>query len=164
VAPLVADHHPRSACLDLDWFFAKLRAGGVAPWRTDAHEQNRTVLAAAAAAVTTFAGGGYATVAEGIIYPFMVDLFDAAARPRGVELHYAVLRAPEAVVQSRVRRRTIEPEHAGALADAAVVTDLWEQFEQHGVEERHRVDAGTLDAPGVADEIDRRWRAGDFRL
>jgi len=50
------------------------------------------------------------------------------------------------------------------LADAAVVDDLWSQFESHGVEERHRVDSGRHSPTEVAEEIDRRLEAGDFRL
>jgi predicted kinase len=164
VAPLVADRHEPSACLDLDWFFAKLRRGAIEPWKAEAHQQNRTVLTAAAAAVAEFARGGYFTVAEGILYPFMLDLFEAACEPLDITLHYAVLRAPVDVVQQRVHWRKDEPPHAGALADAAVVDDLWTQFENQGVEERHRVDSGH-DAPHeVAAEIDRRLGAGDFRL
>ena len=81
-------------------------------------------------------------MAEGILYPFMLDLFAAACARDGVALHYAVLRAPIDVVQQRVQDRRSEPQHAGALADAAVVDDLWTQFERHGVAERHRVDVG----------------------
>ncbi len=164
VAPLVADLHQRSASLDLDWFFAKLRQGRIDPWRAEAHTQNRVVLHAAAEAVAAFADGGYFTVAEGILYPFMLDLFASACAPYGITPHYAVLRAPIELVQQRVQDRTIEPEHAGALADAAVVGDLWTQFEQHGVEERHRVDVGDRNPAEVAAEIDRRLRAGEFRL
>jgi hypothetical protein len=51
-----------------------------------------------------------------------------------------------------------------ALADAEVVDDLWAQFERHGVEERHRVDSGTRTPDEVADEIDARLGAGEFRL
>jgi predicted kinase len=164
VAPLVADRRPRSACLDLDWFFAKLRAGALAPWTPEAHEQNRVVLGAAAAALAAFVTGGYDTVGEGIIYPNMLDLFADACAPRGIGLHYAVLRAPVAVVQQRIQARTTEPAHVGALADADVVDDLWHQFERHGVEERHRVDSGARTPAEVAAEIDRRARAGDFRV
>jgi broad-specificity NMP kinase len=164
VAPLVADRHTPSVCLDLDWFFAKLRQGAMEPWTAQAHQQNRTVLTAAAAAVAAFARGGYFTVAEGILYPFMLDLFAAACAPHGITLDYAVLRAPIHVVQQRVQDRTIEPPHAGALADADVVDDLWTQFERHGVEERHRVDAGRRSPEEVAAEIDRRMGAGELRL
>jgi predicted kinase len=164
VAPLVADRHERSACLDLDWFFAKLRSGAMEPWREEAHAQNRIVLHAAAEAVAALAAGGYATIAEGILYPFMLDLFEAACRRNGVAAHYAVLRVPLDVVQQRVRDRRDEPVHAGALADAGVVGDLWTSFESLGVAEGHRVDAGRRAPHEVAEEIDRRLRAGDFRL
>ena len=50
VAPLVADRHEPSVCLDLDWFFSKLRRGAIDPWRVEAHTQNRIVLQAAAEA------------------------------------------------------------------------------------------------------------------
>jgi hypothetical protein len=163
VAPLVADLRPRSACLDLDWFFAKLRQGAIEPWKHEAHEQNRVVLAAAAAALATYVAGGYDTVGEGILYPFMLDLFAAASEPLAIQVHYAVLAAPLAVVQQRVLERAEEPEHFVTF-DATVVDDLWSQFEQHGVSERHRVDAGERGPAEVAEELDRRWRAGDFAL
>jgi hypothetical protein len=164
VSPLVADRHEPSVCLDLDWFFAKLRRGAVEPWRKEAHEQNRVVLTAAAEATTAFAAGGYFTVADGILYPFMLDLFETSAQSRRVPLHYAVLRAPLGIVQQRVQDRRAEPAHVGALADGSVVDDLWSQFEAHGVEERHRVDCGHHAPVEVAAEIDRRLEAGDFRL
>jgi AAA domain len=164
VAPLVSDRHSPSACLDLDWFFAKLRRGAIEPWKEAAHRQNRVVLTAAAEAVAAFARGGYFTVAEGILYPFMLDLFADACAPHGIRLDYAVLRAPISVVHQRVQGRRLEPQHAAALADAAVVDDLWSQFERHGVEERHRVDSGDRSAEEVAAEIDRRLGAGEFRL
>jgi broad-specificity NMP kinase len=164
VAPLVADRGEPSVCLDLDWFFAKVRKGFVEPWRSEAHTQNRVVLGAAAEAVAAFAEGGYFTVAEGILYPFMLDLFAEACAPHSIALNYAVLRAPIGVVQRRVRGRRSEPEHFDALADADVVDDLWAQFESHGVAERHRVDAGERTPDVIADEIDVRLGAGDFRL
>jgi hypothetical protein len=164
IAPLVADHAPLSACLDLDWFFAKLRQGAIEPWREEAHQQNRVVLSAAASAVATFSAGGYFTVAEGILFPTMVDLFVTACEPLGIDLHYAVLRAPLPVVLSRVQSRSMEPEHRGALSDESVVDDLWTQFERHGVAARHCVDAGDQSPDVIADEIYRRWQNGQFRL
>ena len=164
VAPRVADRHEPSVCLDLDWFFAKVRKGFVEPWHGEAHTQNRVVLGAAAKAVATFAEGGYFTVAEGILYPFMLDLFAEACSHHGVSLNYTVLRAPITVVQQRVKDRRAEPEHFGALADAEVVDDLWAQFESHGVAERHRVDSGDRTPDAIAEEIDDRLRAGHLRL
>jgi predicted kinase len=164
VAPLVAGRHERSVCLNLDWFFAKLGPSAIDPWRNEAHAQNRAVLHAAAEACTTFASEGYVCVAEGILYPFMLDLFEAAGAGRGVPLHYAVLRAPIEVVLQRVADRRVEPEHAGALSDVAVVDDLWAQFERQGFDERHRVDTRGRSPVEVAEEIDRRFGAGELRL
>jgi hypothetical protein len=164
VAPLVADRHEPSACLDLDWFFAKVRRGFVDPWRADAHAQNRVVLRAGAEAVAAFAEGGYFTVGDGILFPFMLDLFVEACGPYGIELNYAVLRAPIDVVQKRVQDRRSEPVHFGALSDSGVVEDLWAQFEGHGVEERHRVDSDGRAPQAVAEDIDRRLRAGELRI
>jgi predicted kinase len=164
VAPLVADRHEPSVCLDLDWFFAKLRRGAIDPWRAEAHAQNRIVLRAAAEASAAFAAGGYFTVADGILYPFMLDLFAASCARHGVAMHYAVLRAPIELVQQRVQDRRAEPQHAGALADAEVVDDMWTRFEQQGVAERHRVDSGRHFPEQVAEEIDRRFAAGAFQV
>jgi hypothetical protein len=164
VSPLVADHAPLSVCLDLDWFFAKVRSGALEPWREEAHRQNRVVLSAAASAVATFTAGGYFTVAEGILYPFMLDLFFNACEPLGIELNYAVLSAPLAVVLSRVQSRTIEPEHFGALADETVVKDLWNKFEEHDLEARHRVEVGDRSPEVIADEIYVRCLDGGLLL
>jgi shikimate kinase len=160
IAPLVADHAPLSVCLDLDWFFAKLRSGALEPWRGEAHRQNRVVLSAAASAVATFTAGGYFTVADGILYPFMLDLFVNACAPLGIDLNYAVLRAPLPVVLSRVQSRRTEPPHAGALADETVVENLWRTFEEHDLDARHRVDVAERTPREIAEEIYQRCSAG----
>jgi predicted kinase len=164
VAPLVADHAPLSVCLDLDWFFSKLRSGRLEPWRPEAHQQNRVVLSAAASAVATFTAGGYFTVADGILYPFMLDLFVDACKPLGIELNYAVLRAPLSVVLSRVQSRTDEPVHAGALADESVVEDLWRMFEEDGRVDRHRVEVADRSPEAIAVELYRRCLEGGLLL
>jgi predicted kinase len=164
IAPLVADHAPLSACLDLDWFFAKLRSGAIEPWREEAHQQNRVVLSAAASAVATFTAGGYFTVADGILNPSRLDLFVSACEPLGIDLNYAVLYAPLSVVLARVEARRTEPEHLGALADAGVVQDLWNGFEAHDVDDRHRVDSSDRPPGLIAEEIYQRCIEGNLRL
>jgi hypothetical protein len=160
IAPLVANHAPLSVCLDLDWFFAKLRSGAIEPWLGEAHRQNRVVLSAAASALATFTAGGYFTVADGILYPFMLDLFVNACEPLGIELNYAVLRAPLTVVLSRVQSRVAEPQHAGALADPTVVENLWRTFEEHDLDPRHCVDVAERSPGEIAEEIYQRCSEG----
>ncbi len=160
----MADRAPLSVCLDLDWFFAKLRSGALEPWRGEAHQQNRVVLSAAASAVATFTAGGYFTVAEGILYPFMLDLFVNACKPLGIELNYAVLCAPLSVVLSRVHSRRTEPQHADALADETVVEDLWRMFGEDGLEGRHRVEVAGRQPEEIAGEIYRSCTDGQLLL
>jgi shikimate kinase len=164
IAPLVADRAALSVSLDLDWFFAKLRSGALEPWREEAHQQNRVVLSAAASAVATFTAGGYFTVADGILYPFMLDLFVNACKPLGIQLNYAVLSAPLSVVLSRVQERRSEPRHADALADERVVEDLWRTFEAETLDPRHRIDAADQPPAAIAEEIYRRCLSGELLL
>ena len=138
----MADRHEPSACLDLDWFFAKLRRGAIEPWRAEAHAQNRVVLHAAAEACAAFAAGGYFTVAEGILYPFMLDLFAAACARYGIALHYAVLRAPIEVVQQRVRDRRSNRSTRRRWPMRPWSTTCGRSSSSQGVDERHRVDVG----------------------
>jgi hypothetical protein len=63
-----------------------------------------------------------------------------------------------------VEARISEPEHAGALADATVVEALWNGFEAHGIDDRHRVDSSERSPGLIADEIYRRCIEGDLRL
>ncbi|HEX3794523.1 MAG TPA: AAA family ATPase [Acidimicrobiales bacterium] len=164
VAPLVADHADQSCCLNLDLFFASLRTGAIDPWKVEAHQQNRVVLSAAASAVATFTAGDYFTVAEGILYPFMLDLFAAACEPLGIVVNYAVLTAPLSTVLSRVQTRRAEPQHAEALDDEAVVGDLWSQFEAQGVDARHRIDSSQGTPQDIADTVYAHCIKGELRL
>jgi cytidylate kinase len=164
IAPLVADRAPLSVSLDLDWFFAKLRSGALEPWRKEAHQQNRVVLSAAASAVATFTAGGYFTVVEGILYPFMLDLFVRACEPLGIQLNYTVLSAPLAVVLSRVQSRRSEPRHTQALADEQVVEELWRTFETETLDPRHRIEVAGESPAVIAGEIYRRCLRGELLL
>ena len=165
VAPLVADRHEPSACLDLDWFFAKLRRGVIEPWREEAHTQNRVVLRAAAEAVATFAEGGYFTVAEGILYPFMLDLFAAglcAAR------HRAQLRRPAGTHRGRPaagagpQGRAAARRGAGRRRRGRRPLDAVREPRRRGAPPGR---LGSTQPPDeVAEEIDRRLGAGEFRL
>ena len=122
------------------------------------------MLHAAAEAVAAFAAGGYFTVAEGISTRSCSTCSQPPAPATGSALTTPCCVRPIGVVQQRVRDRRIEPEHAGALADAAVVEDLWTQFESLASTRA----TGSMSA-GVAlrrspSEIDRRLRAGEFLL
>ena len=123
------------------------------------------MLRAAAEAVATFAEGGYFTVAEGILYPFMLDLFVAACEPHGIDVNYAVLRAP-------IGRGAAAG--AGSQGSSRRTPGRWRTRPWSttcGPSSRATVSRSATGstpvraAPAeVAEEIDRRMRAGEFRL
>ena len=165
IAPLVADHAPLSVCLDLDWFFAKLRSGALEPWREEAHQQNRVVLSAAASAVATFTAGRL--LHGGRRHPLPVHARSLRQRLRTAGDRAQLRRPQRATLRScspASSRDESNPEHAGALADERVVEDLWRMFEDHDLEPRHRVDVAERSPDEIADEIYRRCGGGELLL
>ncbi len=73
-----------------DWFWGFVGTGRLLPVEPEAHELNRTVLSAVAGAADRFAAGGFLTIVDCTIGPWMLDLFLSTNRP----LHYVVLRVP----------------------------------------------------------------------
>ncbi|WP_181725445.1 hypothetical protein [Nocardia gipuzkoensis] len=73
--------------LTTDQFYRSIRSGFVLPFLPAAHRQNEVVIDAIVATVTTFARGGYDVVVDGIVGPWFLPPFRAAAdrdgRPDG---------------------------------------------------------------------------------
>ena len=120
VAEQLADLLDPCALVTGDEFFGFLRSGAISPWRKEAHAQNAAVIEAAAAATGRLSG--YCTVVyDGVVGPWFLDTFVAAA---GVErLHYAVILPPLDVCLERVSNRQ---RHGFTDLDAA--TSLWHDF------------------------------------
>lgn len=78
-----------SALVPGDQFFAFIEQGDIAPWTSPAHRQNEIVTEAAGAAAGRLATGGYTVVYDGVIGPWFLEAFGAAARVPF--LHYAIL-------------------------------------------------------------------------
>lgn len=82
VARAVAAAADHSALVEGDAFFAFLANGRIDPWLARSKEQNTIVIEAAAAAAGRFALGGYATVYDGVVGPWLLELF---AKATGLE-------------------------------------------------------------------------------
>lgn len=72
----------RAVCLETDWFWTMIAGGRIDPWLPEADEQNRTMLRSAAAAAAEMDAGGYDTVLEGIVGPWMLDVVRPVLGPR----------------------------------------------------------------------------------
>ncbi|MFS0700803.1 hypothetical protein AB6N24_12600 [Cellulomonas sp. 179-A 4D5 NHS] len=155
VAALLGERRDPSALVVGDAFFAFLRRGAVAPWRPEAHAQNRVVLAAAAAATTHLVAGGLHVVYDGVVGPWFLDLV-AGVVP---DLHYAVLLPPVETCVVRVASRT-----GHGFTDPGAARRMHREFVTSGVAARHLLTDAAADAVAVAVAIDGRVADGSLRL
>jgi gluconate kinase len=156
VARALAGEFDRSVLVEGDAFFAFVARGAIEPWLPAAHAQNGVVTEAAAAAAGRYAAGGYPTVYDGVIGPWFLPDFAAAA---GVEsVHYAMLLPPAEQCLQRVADRT-----GHGFTDSAAARHMYAQFADSDIDRRHVLANSTDTAEETAREILRRTRSGTLR-
>jgi predicted ATPase len=154
VAALLVRAFPTAALVPGDAVFGFWTQGFVDPWLPAAAAQNELVLRAAGACAGTLAAGGCTAVYEGVLGPWLLPVFTAAAGP--VRLHYAVLLPPLATCLERVAGR---PEHGFRDADAAA--HMHAEFAAALGHDRHVVDReGTGTVQDTADAVLAAVRTG----
>lgn len=116
-------------------------AGLVPPYLAGSEAQNEVVLDVVARTSMTYAAGGYFTVTDGIVGPWMLDHFRAAAvLGDSVHVHYVVLRPSVEVTLHRARGRQGE----NALIKEEPVLHMWNEFAQLGTYEKYVFDTSNL--------------------
>jgi hypothetical protein len=155
VAALAVQAFDRAALVPGDAFFAFWTRGAVLPWLPEAHGQNTVVLQAAGAAAGAYVTGGCSVVYDGILGPWLLPDFSAAAAvPR---LHYVVV-LPR--LQECLSRVTTRIDHG--FSDLAATEHMHGQFSAAAVEDRHVLHT-TGEGPGeVADLVLSRYRRGEL--
>jgi chloramphenicol 3-O-phosphotransferase len=158
VAHLLADAgEVRTVHLHTDDFFTAIRAGFIAPWLVESNDQNMTVSKAIAACAGVFAAGGYSVIVDGVVGPWLLDIYRDEARRNDLAIDYVVLRPGKADAVRRAAARTIAP-----LTDYP--PHIFEGFAELGEFEGHVVDVGDQIPGGVARAVREGWAAGRFRL
>ncbi len=162
VAARLVAAHDRAVLVEGDRFFAFVVRGAVAPWTTEAADQNAVVLAAAARAAGRFAVGGYPVVYDGVLGPWSLAGFVAETGLDAVD--YALLLPSEQVCRSRVATRV-----GHGFTDDAATRAMHAEFARADVAERHVLrdlpdgpDAGEAAAATAAAVLDRQ-AAGALR-
>ena len=97
------------------------------------------VIEAFLAAAVRFAQGGYDTLVDGVVGPWFLDPWLAAARA-GTEIHYFVLRAAKDVTLARALGRS----KLGESANRELVETMWPLFADLGPWEPYAVDTTAL--------------------
>jgi cytidylate kinase len=153
VARALADEFDRCVLVEGDAFFAFVARGQIAPWLPEAHAQNEVVVRAAAAAAGSYVSGGFDTVYDGIIGPWFLPEFAAAADV--THLDYAVLLPPAPVCLDRVASRS-----GHGFTSPEATRQMHGEFARSGVAARHVLDNPPASAQQTAREIRRRSRDG----
>ncbi|WP_294179716.1 AAA family ATPase [uncultured Schumannella sp.] len=139
-ADSLADSFHRSVHLHTDDFWHYIVSGAIPPYMPESDDQNHTVMQVIRKAAFTYAAGGFLTIIDGIIGPWMLHHFrdaeHARDRPR---LHYVVLRPSRDETLRRAQARTTPD----ALVDEDPIASLWEQFADLGELENHVIDTTT---------------------
>lgn len=146
VARLLAETSSPSALVVGDAFFGFLRAGYVEPWRAEAAAQNETVIRAAATAAGAFVAGGYATIYDGVIGPWLIEAFARAANVR--RLHYVILLPAE---ERCVRRALARSEDS--LRDADAIRQLHREFSGAEIDPRQVLTSDSDDPTETVEQI-----------
>lgn len=136
-----------------DDFWHYIERGWIAPYLHGSHRQNEVVTTALGAAAAEFAAGGYLTVLETIVGPWLLGHAVAAARARRVPVFYVVLRPSPDVAMARAEARA-----AGALREAAPVRKMYEAFANLGPFEQYVIDSSLQTPAETAAEVLARLR------
>jgi len=155
VARLLAEGAEPSVCIEADWFRTTIVTGGIPPWEAAADAQNRTVLRAVVAAAARMVGGGFATVVEGIVGPWHLELVRDELAPAATTVDYVVLRPDLATCIRRAAGRAGDERVPGhpALTDEGAVTAMWRSFADLGRFEDQVIDSTELTVEETAEGV-----------
>ena len=148
----------KSVCMRTDDFYAHLCKGAVAPHLPQADTQNGVVIEAFLQAAMRYARGGYEVMVDGVVGPWFLSPFCAAAKV--CEVHYIVLRAD----REETLRRAVGRDKLDRETNAALVEAMWPQFAQLGAYERHVIDTTRLTPQETAERILTGVERGTYRL
>lgn len=159
VARLLAGSWPFSVHLHSDDFWHYIQQGRIAPYLPQAHQQNQTVIRALSQAAFAYAAGGYQVICDGIVGPWFIDVFRAAATACSIPLHYVILRPDQATAVRRAVSRT-----SHALTDPEPIRSLHRQFTDISGFEGHVLDSTQLSPEATTDAILHGLAEGTYHL
>ncbi len=158
-AGILAERSSPAVHLEADAFFRFIRSGYIEPWKPESHDQNGLVMGIVAEAAASYARAGYFTIVDGIVIPrWFLDPLRDGLHAAGLEVAYAVGRAPLSVCSARLRERG-EPS-----GDRGALERLWSEFADLGPLEENAVDMAGIGPGEAADAIARLLAEGRLRV
>lgn len=161
MARLLAQRSEGAVHLEADRFFHFIRSGSIDPWDPASNEQNQLVMRTAAAAAASYAGAGYETIVDGIVIPrWTLGAVRGTLQAAGLDVEYAVLRAPQSTCLARFQEREGGPD----LLDPDVVGAIGAEFDDLGELERCAIDVDGMSAEQAAAAVARAAATGLLEL
>lgn len=161
VARDLAKRYDRAVHLHADDFWHVIVRGVVPPHRPESDAQNQVVVGVIARAAVGYAAGGYLTIVDGVVGPWMLPHFLWARQDYPtMRMHYLVLRPDRATALRRAQARTAPD----ALTDEEPVLALWDQFQDLGAYAAHADDSTDLTVEQTVDRVRDAITAGSRLL
>ncbi|WP_166906364.1 AAA family ATPase [Mycobacterium sp. DL440] len=158
IAAALARSFDRGVHLHTDDFWHYIVAGAIPPYEPASAAQNQTVMDVIARAAFTYAAGGFTTVLDGIVGPWMLEHFHG--HPPDITIHYVVLRPSRDTALARAQART-EPD---ALVDEQPIVTMWDQFASLGDYAPHVLDTSKDMAHQTIQRVESAIASNSFRL
>lgn len=140
-----------------DAFFAFLARGALDPWLPEAHAQNLVVVQAAAAATGRLVAGGQSVVYGGVVGPWFLADFAAAAGL--AHLEYVVLMPSQERCLARVATRV-----GHGFTDPGATRRMYQDFARAAIPARHVITDPPDDARQTVALILQRLADGQLRF
>lgn len=151
----------RSVHLHSDDFWHSIVSGAIAPYLPESHGQNETVMEVIRSAAFAYAAGGYVTVVDGIVGPWMLHHFLSPGDVgRAPAMQYIVLRPSREETLRRAQSRGTPD----ALIDPGPVSSLWDQFSDLGEWEGHVIDTTSHSPADTVAAVRAAMTSGDHTL
>jgi chloramphenicol 3-O-phosphotransferase len=150
---------PGGVHLHGDDFLMYIRTGFIPPHLPPSRHQNATLSRALAAAACAYAGGGYLTLLDWVVGPWLLDVYRTEAVRTGVGLDYVVLRPSQERTVARSQARAHHP-----IADYDHLRSLYDQLSRLGDLEPHALDTTELSPDETVTAVQAGLVAGRFRL
>lgn len=161
IAQELVRRQPKAVHLHTDDFWHYIASGAIPPYEPASDAQNQTVMEVIAKAAFAYAAGGFLTVVDGIVGPWMLGHFRAEAlETPGVPIDYVVLRPRRDVALTRAQARTAP----SALIEEAPILAMWDQFADLGALDHHALDTSGEEMARSAQRVTDAMVDGRFRL
>ncbi|MFD6178459.1 MULTISPECIES: DinB family protein [unclassified Isoptericola] len=158
-ALLAADVDRPTVNFTTDTFYRSIATGFVPPYLAGSQRQNETVAAAIVGAVSAYVRGGYDVLVDGVVGPWFLPPFRAAAAREGWDLAYVVLRPDLDVTLARATGRA-----DAELRDPGAVRSMHAAFADLADLEPHARDTGDEEPADTAAALRAALADGAFRL